>query len=77
MDKFKQTKEDAIADLKILTGWPVIENTAKGVCEAVAYVYRHGKCLDAAMASHLQNVWDWANCEEEYHSGMSSGTTNK
>ena len=67
MDKFKEMKEKAIAQLGILAEQPV-ENTEDGVCHALKRIFNLGTWNDGAKAVMIVSHWMWANCEEAYHS---------
>lgn len=66
MDKFKKTKEEAVAHMAILCESP-IENSERGIHDALACVFEKGSYSDGAKAVLIAAQWMWANCEETYH----------
>ena len=66
MDKFEEMKKEAREQMAVLCENPV-EDSHRGMHEALAYVFRHGNCSDKANAVLIAGQWMWADCEMRYH----------
>lgn len=59
---YKEKMKEACAQMASLCENPV-ENSWRGMQEAVAYVVKHGTCNDIANAMLISQMWSHYNCE--------------